>query len=258
MSNRSNIYSQLAGAHAEGKKGFAVLIDPDKVNDRDYCIETIKKSVDNQVSYFFVGGSLLTTNNLGAIIKLIKANSNVPVVLFPGNYMQINAEADALLFLSLISGRNAEFLIGQHVVSAPIIKRSCLELLPTGYMLIDSGNKTSVEYMSNTAPIPANKPTIASSTAMAGEMLGLKLIYLEAGSGALHPVPPKIISAVRKAVELPIVVGGGINTQEKARMAFKAGADLLVVGNVLEQSNDFLAALGQGVKAYNTASLNIH
>jgi putative glycerol-1-phosphate prenyltransferase len=167
------------------------------------------------------------------------------VVLFPGDNLQINSHADAILFLSLISGRNPDLLIGKHVISAPILKDSGIEVVSTGYMLIDGGTPTSVSYMSNTTPIPANKRDIAVCTAMAGEMLGLKLIFMDAGSGALNPVGENMISAVKKSIDIPLIVGGGIRSAEKAKAAFEAGADVVVVGNAIESNKDLIREIAQ-------------
>jgi putative glycerol-1-phosphate prenyltransferase len=178
--------------------------------------------------------------------------SGIPVIIFPGNAMQINQHADALLFLSLISGRNPEMLIGRHVLAAPLLKKSLLEVIPTGYMLIDSGAPTSVSYMSGTVPIPHDKNDIASCTAMAGEMLGLKLIYLDAGSGARYPVSPSMIAAVKKSVKIPLITGGGIRTPEKAYELCGAGSDMIVIGNVLEKDSSLLAEFSSAVHSFQT------
>lgn len=185
------------------------------------------------------------------VIAAIRQQSDTPVILFPGNPLHIDPSADAVLFLSLLSGRNAEFLIGQHVIAAPLLKRSGLEILPTGYMLVDSGTQTTVSYISGTTPLPYDKPDVAACTAMAGEMLGLQLMYLDAGSGARRPVPPRMIAAVRAVVDTPLVVGGGISSGEKAYEALKAGADLIVVGNGIEQDPDLLPELVAVVREFN-------
>src|SRR6267142_357743 len=224
----------LKDRHKQGKKSMAVLVDPDKVEGPGKIKPLLNLASENCVDFFFVGGSLMTTSNLSDVVQEIKENVGIPVVLFPGNSLQIDAAADAILFLSLISGRNPDLLIGQHVVAAPILKNSKLEILPTGYILINSGKTTSVAYISNTTPIPEDKYSLAACTAMAGEMLGLKLIYLDAGSGAEKEVSQKMISAVRKSVDVPLIIGGGINTPEKAIQALEAGADLIVIGNALE------------------------
>lgn len=233
------------------KKSMAVLIDPDKVEDPSRLLHLIHLASENCIDYFFVGGSLVTTTNLSEVVSLIKENVTIPVVLFPGNAIQIEPSADALLFLSLISGRNPELLIGQHVVAAPIVRNTRLEVIPTGYMLINSGRITSVAYISNTTPIPEDKYSLAACTAMAGEMLGLRSIYLDAGSGAEREIHAKMISAVRKVVSVPLIVGGGINTAAKAFRALEAGADMIVVGNALEKDPDLLIEVSDKVYEWN-------
>lgn len=215
------ILNTIKQRHKVGQKSIAVLIDPDKIHHQDELNTVIKIANENYVDYFFVGGSLITNSSLPNIINLIKVQSSIPILLFPGSNMQINDQADGLLLLSLISGRNPDLLIGQHVIAAPILKNSGLEILSTGYMLIDGGSATSVVYMSNTLPIPSEKYSIASSTAMAGEMLGNQLIYLDAGSGAANAINSKMINAVREAVNVPLIVGGGINSSEKAMDALR-------------------------------------
>jgi len=199
----------------------------------------------SKVDFVFVGGSLLTETNFHACVKKIKSESKVPVILFPGSPSQINEDADAILFLSLISGRNAELLIGQHVIAAPFLRKTKLEIIPTGYMLVDCGRATTASYISQTFPLPYNKPEIAAATAMAGEMLGLKCMYLDGGSGAEKPVSLKMIHAVREAVNVPIIVGGGIRNEEQAKDLYNAGADLLVVGTAFEEEPELLFALAQ-------------
>ena len=193
----------------KGIKSLAVLIDPDDV-DESGLIKLVNIALECEVDYFFIGGSLVASGEIGFVLEYIKSCCEVPVVLFPGNAIQIHSGADAILFLSLISGRNPELLIGQHVVSAPILKRSNLEVIPTGYMLIHSGRPTSVTYMSNTQPIPSDKSTLAVSTALAGEMLGQALIYMDAGSGAEQAIPGKMIRQVRANISLPLI-GGRFN-----------------------------------------------
>lgn len=230
---------------------MAVLVDPDKINHLGQLDSLLRLATENCVDYFFVGGSLITTTNLTEVIRCIKQNVSIPVVLFPGSALQLDPHADAILFLSLISGRNPDLLIGQHVAAAPILKSSNLEILPTGYMLINSGRTTSVAYISNTTPIPEDKYSLAACTAMAGEMLGLKLIYLDAGSGAEREVNTKMINAVRKSVNVPLIVGGGINTPQKATRALEAGADLIVIGNALEKNPDLLISISDCVYEWN-------
>ncbi|MEJ0056190.1 MAG: geranylgeranylglyceryl/heptaprenylglyceryl phosphate synthase [Bacteroidota bacterium] len=205
----------LQERHRVGKKSIAVLVDPDKADDPVKLKHLIHLASENCVDFFFVGGSLVTTPNLSEVIQSIKEDVNIPIVLFPGSSLQIDPSADAILFLSLISGRNPDLLIGQHVQAAPILKNNRMEVLPTGYMLINSGRTTSVAYISNTTPIPEDKYSLAACTALAGEMLGLRLIYLDAGSGAEREISPRMISAVRKSIEVPMIVGGGITTHKK-------------------------------------------
>jgi len=241
-----NIYSQILENKKEGKKSFALLIDPDK-QDKSELISVIKKAKQAKTDYFFVGGSLLTNDSLDSCLTTLKENSDIPVVLFPGNAMQVNDKADGILFLSLISGRNAEMLIGRQVITAPILKQSSLEVLPTGYMLIDSGKPTTVSYMSNTTPIPAEKNSVAACTALAGEMLGLKLIFMDGGSGALEPISEEMITEVSKSVNTPLIIGGGISSGEKAAANCKAGADIIVVGNAIEKNENLIIEIANAV-----------
>ena len=236
----------LKERHKQGKKSLAVLVDPDKVEGPGRL-----KHLLNLASENCVGGSLVTTTNLSEVVQEIKENVGIPVVLFPGNSMQLDPGADAILFLSLISGRNPDLLIGQHVVAAPILKNNRIEVMPTGYLLINSGKITSVAYISNTTPIPDDKYSLAACTALAGEMLGLQLIYLDAGSGAEKEISAKMISTVRKAVDLPLIVGGGINTAQKAIAALESGADLIVIGNALEKNPDLLTEISDKVYDWN-------
>jgi len=211
---------------------LAVLLDPDQCRG---CVlaSTIAELKSNTPDFIFVGGSH-TLNSIDSLIDLLKEEIKTSVVLFPGNAAQFSSNAHAMLYLSLLSGRNAEFLIGQHVGSAVAIKKSEIEVIPTGYLLIDGGKPTSVEYISNTRPIPSDKKEIALSTAVAGELLGMKLIYLEAGSGAYEPVPSDMIECVKEGLSLPLIVGGGIKSAQQLKNAFDAGADMVVVGNIFE------------------------
>lgn len=231
--SQPGIYHKMALARKHSKKLFAVLIDPDKMK-MSGIDEIIRTAIESRIDFFFIGGSLIVSDMLDKCISAIKSACDIPVVLFPGNSYQLSYRADGILFLSLISGRNPELLIGNHVLAAPFLKLSALEILSTGYLLIDGGVATTVSYISNTQPIPAAKPDIAACTAMAGEMLGMKLIYLDAGSGALRPVPAETIQAVAGAVDAPIIVGGGIRSPEAAVNAAEAGADIIVVGNAIE------------------------
>jgi putative glycerol-1-phosphate prenyltransferase len=248
-----SILKTLQQRHAEKKKSIAVLVDPDKAEDPARLLHLINLANENCVDFFFVGGSLVTSTNLSDVVKHIKENVTIPVVLFPGNAMQVEASSDAILFLSLISGRNPELLIGQHVVAAPILKKTRLEVIPTGYMLVNSGKITSAAYISNTMPIPDDKYSVAASTAMAGQMLGLQVIYLDAGSGAEKEISARMIQAVRKAITIPLIAGGGINSAAKAMAALEAGADMIVIGNALEKDPDLLTEVSDKVYAWNKA-----
>jgi putative glycerol-1-phosphate prenyltransferase len=254
---KESFYDDLVAKKATGKKSLALLIDPDKVLEMAALQRLVNQALESRVDYFFVGGSLITDSNFSQVVQLLKQNSDMPVILFPGSNMHLDPSADAILFLSLISGRNPELLIGQHVLAAPILRKSKLEVVSCGYILIDAGNHTTVRYMSNTQPIPHDKFSVAACTAMAGEMLGLKLIYMDAGSGAERPVSPRMISAVRKSIETPLIVGGGINNGHKAKDALEAGADLLVLGNGVEKNPGLLTEVSDIVYAYNR-TLNVH
>jgi phosphoglycerol geranylgeranyltransferase len=243
---QATVIEQFKAARLNNQKQFALLIDPDKL-DSAALQSTIDVAVKAKVDYLFVGGSLLTKDVLDECITTIKSNCNIPTVLFPGSVLQINDKADAIFFLSLISGRNAEMLIGQHVLAAPYLKSSSLQVLPTGYILIDGGTQTTVSYISNTTPIPANKPDIAACTAMAGEMLGLQLMYMDAGSGAKNSISEKMISVVRNNIHVPLIVGGGILTTEKAVANCLAGADIIVVGNAAEKNPSLILDMATAI-----------
>ena len=230
----------------KSRKKLAVLIDPDKPTDAQ-ILSIVDKAKSADVDFFFVGGSLLVTDSLDHCIKLIKEHCDIPVLIFPGNSLQISKYCDGFLLLSLISGRNPEMLIGRHVIAAPYLKLYGNEIIPTGYMLIDSGKATSVTYMSDTTPIPHDKDDIAMCTAIAGEMLGLKLIYLEAGSGALMPVSTSMISKVSQMIKIPLIVGGGIKTPEMAADAVKAGADVIVIGTAFEKEPELLNKFAEAI-----------
>jgi putative glycerol-1-phosphate prenyltransferase len=244
------VYKELLDRRAAGKKSFAVLVDPDKTQI-DQVGELIEKCVSAEVDFLLVGGSLVVSTHLEELVLSIKAQTKIPVILFPGSPSQVTPAADALLYLSLISGRNPELLIGQHVISAPLVKKSGLEIISTGYMVVDGGLPTTVSYISNANPLPSNKNEIAVCTALAGEMLGMKLIYLDAGSGALMPIPTEMIKAVSEQISIPLIVGGGITTPEKAAANCRAGADLIVVGNAIEKDTDLISSICQAVQASN-------
>ncbi len=242
----SAIYSSILKCTKQGKKQFAVLIDPDKF----HSTKIIKLAEAAGVDYFMVGGSLISSGNFDKCVETLKSNSSIPVIIFPGNNLQISKHADAILLLSLISGRNPDFLIGQHVISASFLKTSGLEIIPTGYMLIESEKQSAASYMSNTTPIPNDKFDIAMSTAMAGEMLGLKIIYMDAGSGVKRSITSEMIKKVKSTIEIPLIIGGGINTPEKAILACKAGADIIVVGNALEKEITLIKSISQAIHKF--------
>src|SRR4051794_26212709 len=202
---KTQLYQQFTDRKKQGRKSFAVLIDPDKT-DTAKTEQLVTLGTDTGVDYFFVGGSLVISNHLDECIQQIKAACSIPIILFPGSPSQLSKYADALLYLSLISGRNADLLIGQHVISAPFVKQSGLEIMSTGYMVVDGGAPTTVSYISNASPIPADKNEIAMCTAMAGEMLGMNLIYMDSGSGAKRPITETMIHLVSKSISVPLVV----------------------------------------------------
>lgn len=243
-----DLYKSILVSKNQGKKLFAILIDPDKQKNSDLLL-IIKNANKSKVNYFFVGGSLLINDNLNDCIKTIKENSKIPVILFPGNTMQINPKADGILFLSLISGRNPDLLIGKQVISAPILKQTELEIISTGYMLIDSGKATTASYMSNTVPIPREKNAIATSTAIAGQYLGMKLIYMDGGSGAEQPITSDMIKQVSNCIDIPLIIGGGICNAKKAIENCEAGADLIVVGNAIEKDPSLILDISQAIES---------
>lgn len=241
-----NVYQSLLEKKKIGKKSFAILVDPDKVSTESLAT-IIELAMDANADYFFVGGSLVISDNLDACILQIKKACTIPVVLFPGSPAQISKHADALLYLSLISGRNPELLIGQHVISAPFVKKSGLEIIPTGYIVIDGGAATTVSYISNATPIPADKEDIAMCTAMAGEMLGMKLIYMDAGSGAKKAITEEMIATVAQQIDAPLIIGGGIRDAEKAYLNCKAGADVIVIGNAIEKQPSLIKEMADAI-----------
>lgn len=243
---KQGIYQSLLDKKSKGQKSFAVLIDPDKV-DELLIEELVSLSVEAKVDYLLIGGSLVISNQLDEVVKQIKNSCDIPTILFPGSPSQISSYADALLYLSVISGRNPELLIGQHVISAPFVKQSGLEIMSTGYMVIDGGAPTTVSYISNTIPIPADKNEIAMCTAMAGEMLGMKLIYMDAGSGARRPIAESMIGKVSAVIDVPLVIGGGITDPEKAYLNCKAGADVIVIGNAIEKDASLIKEMSAAI-----------
>jgi phosphoglycerol geranylgeranyltransferase len=236
------IYSALLLKKRTRRKSFALLIDPDKV-DPSALSTVVSLAVRAKVDYLFVGGSLVISHHLDEVVMQIKAECKIPIILFPGTPSQVSPYADGLLYLSLISGRNPELLIGQHVISAPAVRKSGLEIMSTGYMVIDGGAPTTVSYITNSLPIPADKFEIALCTALAGEMLGMKLIYMDAGSGARWPISTEMIERVSAVIEVPLIIGGGIRDPEKVYLNARAGADIIVVGNAIEKDPALLAEM---------------
>jgi putative glycerol-1-phosphate prenyltransferase len=250
------LYQRLLTLRAQQQKAFAVLIDPDNVSLPD-MVQMAALCDDAKVDFVLMGGSLMLSQHLDECIKVFKKHSRIPVILFPGSPEQLSPYADALLYLSLISGRNPELLIGAHVVSAPKVKASGLEVISTGYMVIDGGVATTVSYMSHSAPIPHNKNGIALCTALAGEMLGMKLIYMDAGSGAQRPISEAMIQTVSEQVSIPIIVGGGITEPEMAYRACCAGADMVVVGNAIEKNPSLIREMAEAVHQAGEKTINI-
>lgn len=252
------IEKKLKSLSLSGQKAVAWLIDPDKVGQDHLFKVQVREAIKHQLDFFFIGGSLIKQNTIEKIIGLIKdLGTDIPVIIFPGNAIQYSEKADGILFLSLISGRNPEYLIGQHVTIAPILSKSRLEILPTGYLLVDGGSLSSVLYMSQTIPLPNSKPSLSVATALAGYLLGLQYFYLDAGSGAKKPVNPEIIRAVKNEISSPLIVGGGLDSLQKVKRAYSAGADLIVVGNGAEKNPDFLIEVLEYTNIFNL-SLNVN
>jgi len=235
MKNGS-ILNGILKTKSENRRAHWVLLDPDDFTIEN-AVSVARDSQQNGVSALLVGGSLLQTNHIDTFVKSLREAVSIPVILFPGDATQLSRHASALLYLSLISGRNPVNLIGEHVKAAPVIRQYGLEPISTGYMLIESGAVTSVEFMSGTRPLPRSKPNIAAAHALAAQYLGMDMIYLEAGSGATLTVPPEMIRAVRACVDIPIIVGGGIRDKETALEKLEAGADIIVTGNLLQKEN---------------------
>lgn len=229
----STIYTTFLNNQSSKSKSFALLVDPDKCTET-YLTSIYKICETQKIDFIFVGGSLISENTLIYIVSQLKKNTNKPLVLFPGAATHICDKADGILFLSLLSGRNAEYLIGQQVLATPLLHKSNIEIISTAYLLMDGGKPTTVSYMSNTQPIPNDKPEIAAITALAGEYLGMKTVFLDAGSGANMPVSPQTIAAVKAKISVPLIVGGGIKNYAQVELAWQAGADIVVVGTAIE------------------------
>jgi phosphoglycerol geranylgeranyltransferase len=232
---------QIYEIKSKEKKALAVLIDPDQPTES--VAKIAQQCAQQQVDFIFVGGSIVTAGVMTETILEIKRNCHCSIYIFPGNEFMIDEQADGILFLSLLSGRNPEYLIGKQVVSAPVLAASDLDIVPTAYLLIDGGKETSVSYISNTKPIPADKPDIAMATALAGKLMGMQCVYMDAGSGALQHISTKMVNRVKQQVKLPLIIGGGIRSAETARDLYKAGADILVIGNGVEQSESLIATI---------------
>ncbi|ANH59730.1 phosphoglycerol geranylgeranyltransferase [Dokdonia donghaensis] len=236
-----SILKNIISAAQSKNRLLAILIDPDKFEvDGDEKSSAFAKAylkkIPAQTTHLFIGGSTDHNRKTEKVVQLLKAETDLPILLFPGDYTQVTPEADALLFLSLLSGDNPEFLIGQQVKAARVVQQSNLEVIPTGYLLIDGGSQTAVERVSNTQPLSQDQPEIIITTALAGQYLGKKLLYLEAGSGARSAVQPHIIASVCEAITIPIIVGGGIRTERAMQAAFTAGATMVVVGTAFEDN----------------------
>lgn len=236
------VYNHILHLRSKGEKLLAVLIDPDKMKLENLpgFMNKLNKSI---TTHIFVGGSTVHDALTEALVLEIKKFTTLPIVLFPGDLTQITKEADAILFLSLISGTNPDYLIGKHVKAVSKLRNSNLEIIPTGYVLIENGKQTAVERVTKTKPLSRQHVEQIADTAKAGELLGLKLIYLEAGSGALHPVPPEIISFVRQELSVPLIVGGGIRSKKQLEEAYNSGADVVVIGTAFEDDDSFFDEL---------------
>jgi putative glycerol-1-phosphate prenyltransferase len=232
------IHHQISDARENGQKLLAILLDPDKIvwENLDHLIGKINAS---PATHIFVGGSIVESTILEDLIAQLKQKTNLPVIIFPGDPSQISPQADAILFLSLLSGRNPDYLIEYQVQAAPILKKTNLEVISTGYILIESGNETAVARVSKTKPLHRDNLDLVLATAQAGEMLGNKLIYLEAGSGAKQPVPLDMIRRISQNVDIPVIVGGGIINLQGIQKAYDAGANLVVIGTAFENDNHF-------------------
>jgi phosphoglycerol geranylgeranyltransferase len=241
-----SVYQKLLEIKNEKGAGFLVLLDPDKMGVPE-VVRLAKRAERGGADAFLVGSSLLLSTRFDEAVREIKANVGVPVVIFPGNANQVSRYADAILFLSLISGRNPHLLIGEQVKAAPAIKEFGIEPIPTGYLLIESGSPTSVQYMSQTQPIPKDKPDIAKAHALAAEYLGMKFVFLEAGSGAENPVPDIIVRETKDFITLPIIVGGGIREPEAAYQKVKSGASFVVIGNALEEDDSIMREFAEAI-----------
>ena len=252
---QNSIYNNIVTKSNNQQKMFGVLIDPDKQNVAE-LLKTVQLCNENDVDFFFVGGSIITKGDFNQTCRLIKENTNKPVIIFPGSPDQISKYADAILFLSLISGRNAELLIGSHVAATPKLQKLDLEIIPTGYLLVDCGTQTTAIYVSETNPIPHNNAEIAATTALAGEYLGLKLTYIDGGSGAKKCISTEMIRKTKENLSGPLIIGGGIRTPQAAKEIYKAGADIIIVGNAAEKNRNLITEIALMKKEYNSSLLS--
>lgn len=256
--SKKKVSKILKGLHSSGTKGLAWLVDPDKITTTEFFEKEFAWVKDSCLDLIFVGGSTLSRDNFReVVISVKKIAGDIPVVIFPGSQMQLTEEADAILFLSLISGRNPEFLIGHHVLAAPIIKKMKLEALSTAYMLVNEGDITAVQYVTQTLPLPNSKPELVKATSLAGLYLGMKYFFMDAGSGARFPVSADVIKSVRSVTGRPIIVGGGLDSLEKIKSAYESGADIVVIGNAIEKDPSFLAKV-LDYKVLVNLSLNVN
>ena len=233
---KETIFNYLLSVKEDKGAGYIVLIDPDK-NSEKSLEEKISKINECGVDAIFVGGSLILDNNCEKRVKMIKSLSKVPIIFFPGGISQLNKYYDAMLFMSILSGRNPHYLIGEQVIAAPIVKDLRIETIPTGYLIVDGGSNSSVQFMSGSNPIPIEKPDILVAHALAAQYLGKKIVYLESGSGAKNPIPNHLLEAVKRYIDIPIIIGGGIRTPESAYEKVKAGASFIVTGTAIENDN---------------------
>jgi phosphoglycerol geranylgeranyltransferase len=247
---QTSVYDYLTGVREEKGAGFIVLIDPDKMVPGTET-SFVERCIDAGVDAFFIGGTLLHATDLDALVGKLKTVTDRPLIGFPGSLSQLSGRLDALLYLSIVSGRNPEYLIGQHVFAAPLIRRLQLEAISTGYMLVESGRATTAQYMSHTTPLPRHKPEIAAATGLAAEMMGMKMLFADGGSGADEPIPEEMIAAIATTCSVPLIVGGGLVSANQIASRVQAGASFIVVGNALERNSDpaFIAELAVAAHA---------
>ena len=234
---RSSAYDYLLSVRDQKGAAFVVLVDPDKLSERD-APAFAERCTAAGADALFIGGSLMHLSEVDRFVGRLKMATDLPVIAFPGTLNQLSGACDAVLYLSVVSGRNPEHLIGQHVHAAPIIKRLGLEPIPTGYMLVESGRMTTAQYMSGSFPLPRHKPEIAAATGLAAEMMGMKLLFTDAGSGAEHPVSPEMVGAITQTCSIPLVVGGGLRSPADVATRVEAGAGVIVVGNAIESRTE--------------------